>query len=689
MTRFLLALLFLSASAAHAKPPNILFIFTDDHAAHAISAYGSKINRTPNIDRIAKEGMLFENCFCGNSICGPSRATILTGKHSHLNGFFRNGNVFDGEQQTFPKLLQQAGYQTAMIGKWHLASSPTGFDYWKVLPGQGRYYNPDFRTPEGTERIEGYCTDIITDVALDWLKEGRDGEKPFCLMYQHKAPHREWSPGPDHLTMFDDVTLPEPPTLFDDYEGRTSAAKAQEMEIGRHMYIGYDLKVPPLESDPPQEHRMWGYVYDRMTPAQKKVWDAAYGPKNKAYREAKLTGKDDVRWKYQRYVKDYLRCIASVDDNIGRVLKHLDDTGLAKDTIVIYSSDQGFYLGDHGWYDKRWMYEESYRMPFVIRWPGVIEPGQRNEKLVSNIDFAATFLDMAGLETPADMQGTSMVPLMKGQDPAYWRDSLYYHYYEMPGPHMVARHYGIRTETHKLIRYPDIDEWELFDLEKDPDELRSVHAEADYAELRQNLEQELKWLQAKYAVDNPDAPNRVLDMKFLSKRMSKVPFEIALALDEADDVVRRDLDPGRKPITVGGRVNGASDGVLIAQGGEGLGYVLYLEKGVPHFGTRSNGKLVVVKGGEAVPQGKPSLVVGRVDVRGEQQVLIDGKVVGSAPGQFVMRKPSDALTLGRDASSRVGEYKDEYRLNGTLKDVRIYFGKMTEEQLQTWLAKVP
>jgi len=676
----LLSAFILASCAFAADRPNILFIFTDDHAAHAISAYGSKINKTPNIDRIAKEGMLFENCFCGNSICGPSRATILTGKHSHLNGFFRNGNVFDGEQQTFPKLLQDAGYQTAMIGKWHLASTPTGFDYWKILPGQGRYYNPDFRTPEGTVRVEGYCTDIITDDALAWLKDGRDDDKPFCLMYQHKAPHREWSPGPDHLTMFDDVTLPEPATLFDDYEGRTSAAKEQEMEIGRHMHIGYDLKVPPLDSDPEQEHKMWGYVYDRLTPAQKEKWDAAYGPKNKAYREAKLTGKDDIRWKYQRYVKDYLRCIASVDDNIGRVLEHLETTGLDDNTIVIYSSDQGFYLGDHGWYDKRWMYEESYRMPLVVRWPGVIEPGQRNRKLVSNLDFAATFLDLAGVNPPADMQGTSLVPLMRGQTPAYWRDSLYYHYYEMPGPHMVARHYGIRTETHKLIRYPDIDEWELFDLEKDPDELRSVHADADYAERRTRLAEELVWLQTRYEDTAPDAPNRELDMKFMRKRMSRVPFSTALALDKADKKVRRDIDPSRKPITIGGRVNGATDGVLIAQGGEGMGYVLYLQDRVPYFATRNNGRLIVAKGDAKISDGGPSLVTGRINLEGSQEVFIDDKLVGSEPGQFLNGKPADALTLGRDASNKVGTYKTEFPLNGELRDVRIYFGKMPADK---------
>ena len=375
--------LFLSACTTPSEsegpkgPPNIIFIFTDDHALEAISAYGSYRNQTPNIDRIAKEGMLFRNALVTNSICAPSRAVILTGMHSHLNGILDNRLRFDSTQVTFPKLLQQGGYQTAMVGKWHLKTQPTGFDYWKVLPGQGHYYNPDFRTPDGRERIEGYVTDIVTDLSLDWLKN-RDPNKPFMLMSQHKAPHREWSPGPNHLTMFDGEDLKEPPTLFDDYSDRASPASNQEMTIATHMNLAYDNKVRNLADTTKQGwmHRAPHALYNRMTPEQQAAWDAAYGPKNEAFLKAELEGEDLIRWKYQRYMKDYLRCIASVDDNIGRILDYLDETGLAENTVVIYSSDQGFYLGEHGWFDKRWMYEESLHMPLVARWPGVINPGK-------------------------------------------------------------------------------------------------------------------------------------------------------------------------------------------------------------------------------------------------------------------------------------------------------------------------
>ncbi len=468
--------------------PNIIFVFSDDHASHAISAYGSRINRTPNIDRLADEGMLFRNAFVTNSICAPSRAVILTGKHSHLNGIYTNRETFDSSQMTFTKLLQQAGYQTAIIGKWHLKSDPTGFDYWEVLPGQGDYYNPRFLTPGDTVQYTGYVTDIITDRALDWLQNGRDPEKPFMLMYQHKAPHRRWDPGPEHLTMYDDVTIPEPPTLFDDYEGRSSAAKTQEMTIARHMYPE-DLKLVP----PPQ-----------LNEEQLAHWNAAYEPKNEAFRRAGLSGDDLVRWKYQRYIKDYLRTIASVDDNLGRLLDYLDESGLAENTLVIYSSDQGFYLGDHGWYDKRWMYEESLRMPFIVRWPGVVQPGSENADLVQNLDFAETFLEMAGVEVPVEMQGRSLVPLLEGRTPADWRDAIYYHYWEYPAWHMVRRHYGVRTQRYKLIYYYEIDEWELFDLETDPSELRSVYADPEYAEILADLKTRLAQMRADYRVPEVD-----------------------------------------------------------------------------------------------------------------------------------------------------------------------------------------
>ena len=477
--------------------PNIVFIFTDDHALQAISAYGSVINKTPNIDRLAVEGMTFRNAFCTNSICAPSRAVIQTGKHSHLNGVIDNIQVFDSAQVTFPKLMQKGGYQTAMIGKWHLKSEPVGYDYWKVLPGQGRYYNPDFRTPDGMQRIEGYVTDIVTDVSLEWLEKHRDKSKPFMLMTQHKAPHRPWLPGPKHLTLYDSITMPEPSNLFDDYENRASGAAIQEMEIDRHMRFPWDLKVPPGPTDS-TEFRSWDNRMERFTPEQLAAWNAAYEPKNEAFMSAELEGKDLVRWKYQRYVKDYLRCIASVDENIGRILEYLEENGLAENTIVIYSSDQGFYQGEHGWFDKRWMYEESLHMPFIVKWPGVTKPGSVNTDMVQNLDFAETFLEMAGLKIPNEMQGTSLVPLLKGKAPENWRKSIYYHYYEYPGAHSVQKHNGVRTERYKLINYYELGEKELFDLKLDPKEMKSVYNDPEYAQIQIQLEQELNRLKSFY-----------------------------------------------------------------------------------------------------------------------------------------------------------------------------------------------
>lgn len=470
--------------------PNIIFIFTDDHASAAISAYGSVINQTPNIDRIAQEGVRFENCLVTNSICGPSRATILTGKYSHENGFYTNKDTFDGEQPTFIKMMRASGYQTAIVGKWHLKSAPTGFDYWNVLIGQGTYYNPRM-IDNGTEvKLEGYTTDLITDLSLDWLKNQRDADKPFVMMYQHKAPHRAWEPGPDHLSMYDDVTIPEPDTLFDDYKGRGSAARLQEMTIAKDLSEN-DLKL--------NERR-------GFTDEQRAVWNAAYGPKNEAFRLANLQGDDLVRWKYQRYIKDYLRCVASVDDNIGRVLDYLDESGLADNTIVVYSSDQGWYLGEHGWYDKRWMYEESLSTPLLVRWPGVTEPGTVNHNMVSNVDFAQTFLDAGGVDQPDDMHGESLVPVLKGETPDDWRKSFYYHYYEFPGWHSVRRHYGVRTETHKLIYFYNLNEWELYDLQADPNELNSVYDDPAYADIRAELHAELDRLREHYNVGEDPVP---------------------------------------------------------------------------------------------------------------------------------------------------------------------------------------
>jgi arylsulfatase A-like enzyme len=478
--------------------PNILFMMSDDHAAQAISCYGSKINQTPNIDRLAREGIKFDNCFCTNGICAPSRAVILTGKHSHVNGVIDNRLEFDGSQQTFPKLLQQAGYNTAMIGKWHLKSDPTGFDYWNIFPGQGYYYNPEFIEMGEKKQHMGYATDITTDICLEWL-ESRDKTKPFCLMYHHKAPHRNWMPSPRHLTLYDDIDIPEPENLFDTYETRSAAAREQEMTIANHMYPAYDLKLTPPDEHNIEDKKYWEWIFSRLTDEQRAAWDTAYGPKNEEFREAKLKGKELVRWKYQRYIKDYLRCIASVDENIGRVLDYLDQNDLSENTIVIYTSDQGFFLGEHGWFDKRFMYEESLRMPFIIRYPKEIKGGSINDDIVQNLDFAPTFLDFAGIQMPRDMQGRSLRNLLQGKTPPDWRQTAYYHYFEYPAVHAVKRHYGIRTQRYKLMHfYYDINAWELYDLDKDPHEMNNVYEQATYSAVVKELTEELERLRAFY-----------------------------------------------------------------------------------------------------------------------------------------------------------------------------------------------
>lgn len=502
-----LVCLIFSSVAAAADRPNIVFIFTDDHAPHAIGAYDGwlkEVNPTPNIDALARDGMLFRNSFCTNSICGPSRAVIQTGKHSHANGFMNNGNRFDGDQQTFPKILQKAGYRTAMIGKWHLHTDPQGFDFWKVLPGQGMYYNPVLKSPAGRETVEGYCTDIVTDIAVDWLKQQVEDDQPFMLMCQHKAPHRTWMPALRHLTLYDDVEIPEPATLFDDYEDNASPARHHEMGIDGHLNLVADCFGPKLPNWNPT-----GKSMDRsglknlelMTDEQRAAWDAAFEPKNNELRKLKLTGRDLVRWKYHRYIRNYLRCIKGVDESVGRLRNFLEENGLAENTIVIYSSDQGFYLGDHGWFDKRWMYEESLKMPLIVSWPGVTKPGSVNEDLVQNLDYAQTFVDIAQTDQPDDMQGRSLVPLLKGETPDDWRDSIYYHYYEYPSVHMVARHNGVRTDRYKLIQFYQFGEWEFYDLEKDPDELQNEYNNPDYAPVIASLKKELNALQQHYGDD--------------------------------------------------------------------------------------------------------------------------------------------------------------------------------------------
>jgi arylsulfatase A-like enzyme len=457
--KYLLMLCLLGSTAYAQNKPNIIFIFSDDHAYQAISAYGNKQVQTPNIDRIAREGALFTNAMVTNSICGPSRATLLTGKYSHKNGYPLNEQKFDVSQTLFPRILQQNGYQTAWIGKWHLGNLPQGFDYWNVLPGQGNYYNPDFISAKDTTRIPGYVTNIITDMSLEWLSN-RDTSKPFMLVVGEKATHREWLPDLQDLGAYDTIHFPLPPTFYDKYEGRKAAAD-QDMTVERTMLLKQDLKVDI-------DYNAKSF-YNRFTPEQKKVF-AAY------YDKISAEQPQNTEWKYQRYMKDYLATARSLDRNIGNILHYLDSTGLSKNTIVIYASDQGFYMGEHGWFDKRFMYEESLRTPFIIRYPGVVKPGSKINNFMLNIDWAPTFLDMAGVKAPADMQGVSYLPLLKGKS-VKWRKAVYYHYYEFPQPHHVSPHFGVRTERYKLIRFygTPADSWELFDLKTDPHELHNIY----------------------------------------------------------------------------------------------------------------------------------------------------------------------------------------------------------------------
>lgn len=491
--------------------PNILFILSDDHAWQAISAYGEKrhLIQTPNIDRLAKEGMRFDECLVPNSLCGPSRACFLTGTYNHINGFYNNYNSrFDGSQITFPKLLQKAGYQTAMIGKWHLVTQPTGFDYWNIFIGQGQYYNPPMILNGKRVKHTGYATDIVTDDSLNWLKH-RDPSKPFMLLCWQKAPHRNWQPALRDLNFDHDRKYPLPDTLFDDYSGRGLAEHNQNMTIKTTMELGYDNKlVAPGD----------------LNAEQKKIWDKYYDPRNEVLRNY-LGNRGMIKWKYNRFMHDYLGCVKGVDDDVGRLLKYLDDTGLATNTIVIYSSDQGFFLGEHGWFDKRWIFQESARTPLLIRWPGVIKPGSVNTDLVANIDIAETLLDAAGISIPGRMQGRSLMPLLEGKTPADWRKAFYYHYYEYPDEHHVRPHYGLITERYTLVHFykpkgknlgsgplsvsgiPN-DYWELFDRAKDPKEMKSVFDDPAYADVRARLTQEVEQQRLKLkepAQDDPKA----------------------------------------------------------------------------------------------------------------------------------------------------------------------------------------
>ena len=487
---------------AQKKPMNIVFIMSDDHSYQTISAYDKRFISTPNIDWLADNGVKFQESFVANSLSGPSRACMLTGKHSHANGFTDNSKTFDGGQQTFPKLLQKQGYQTAMIGKWHLTSLPTGFNYWDILIGQGDYYNPDFLSNGKKIRRPGYVTNIIADMAIDWMENKRDKNKPFCLLMHNKAPHRVWNPDTCDLRLYDDVTYPLPKTFYDDYAGRLAAQK-QEMSIIKDMDLVYDNKMADKENEihTTTGLEQWGRGnYKRMTPSQRAQWDSYYDPIIKKFKEDKLSGKALAEWKYQRYMHDYMRVIHSVDRNVGRVIEYLRQHGLLDNTMIVYTSDQGFYMGEHGWFDKRFMYEESFRTPLLVYYPG----GKHGvvKEMVQNIDYAPTFLDVAGAKVPSDIQGRSFLPLLEGKKPANWRQSLYYHYYEYPAEHSVCRHYGIRTKRYSLMHfYNDINAWELYDLKKDPDQMHNIYGKLGTEKLTKNLKKQLLQLQVQY--DDP------------------------------------------------------------------------------------------------------------------------------------------------------------------------------------------
>lgn len=516
------------ASQPESEPqrPNIIFIMSDDHAYQAISAYGHGLNSTPNIDRIADEGAIFSRSTVTNSISAPSRAVLLTGKHSFKNGKVDNVQPFNWDQDNFPKLLQASGYQTAMIGKIHMDGQPQGFDYSMVLPGQGKYYNPDFIVDGKRIQKEGYVTDIITEEALDWMKNKRDPDKPFCMLYHHKAPHREWLPAEKYYKEYTQKTFPKPETLYDDYEGRGTAAKTAEMNIADEMTWVGDIKIYPETAKELGIETQWGqHLFDenigRMNAEQRASWDSVYMPIDSAFKKIypTMSEKDIMDYRYQRYMQDYLATIASVDDGVGEVLDYLDENGLAENTIVIYTSDQGFFLGEHGWFDKRFMYEQSFRMPLLMRYPKEIEAGTNIDELLQNLDFAPTFLDYANIEIPQEMQGESFRELVSGEIDE-WRDAVYYTYYEYPSVHMVKRHYGVSTKRYKLMHfYYDIDEWEMYDLEKDPMEMRNIYDDPAYADVQEEMHKRLEELRTYYG--DSDENNQKYLEEYLEARKPK------------------------------------------------------------------------------------------------------------------------------------------------------------------------
>ena len=482
------------------KPLNIVYIMTDDHTQQMMSCYDNRFVETPNLDRIANDGVKFTNSFVANSLSGPSRACMLTGKHSCANKFYDNTTCkFDTAQQTFPKLLQAAGYETALVGKWHLESIPSGFDYWEIIPGQGDYYNPEF-IQQNLERVkkEGYLTNIITDEAIDWMSNKRDTEKPFCILIHHKATHRNWMADTTHLALYEDITFPLPANFYDDYEGRVAAA-SQEMSIAKDMDLVYDLKMLYPDSNT-QLTPYYKSFLSRMNKEQRAAWDAHYDPIIEEFDKANLQGKELANWKYQRYMRDYMKTLKSLDENVGRVLDYLEENNMLENTLVVYTSDQGFYMGEHGWFDKRFMYEESMRTPLVMRLPKGYDKRGEIPQLVQNIDYAPTFLELAGVTVPEDIHGVSLAPLLKGEQPEDWRKGLYYHFYEYPAEHMVKRHFGVRTDRYKLIRYyDDVDIWEMYDLKEDASEMNNVYGRPEFEEIATELKKELLNLQVQYS----------------------------------------------------------------------------------------------------------------------------------------------------------------------------------------------
>ncbi|MCB0474336.1 MAG: sulfatase [Flavobacteriaceae bacterium] len=521
--------------------PNIVFIMADDHGYQAISAYGGEISKlapTPNIDRIADNGVIFNSSYCTNSLCGPSRAVILTGKFSHINGFRQNGEKFDNDQPTLPKMLQEVGYKTAIVGKWHLDGVPQGFDYWDILKDQGHYYNPEFIHPDSaiankidTSVVAGYVTDLITDKAINWLKNNKDSGKPFYLMVHHKAPHRNWMAALRHLHKYDSVQFPIPETYFDEHKNQL-AAQQQLQTVYKDMYEGHDLKLSKGYGTDELANNPWKNDFDRMTPEQRKTWNEAYRARNDAFYQLDLHGKDLDKWKEQRYLHEYLGTIAAVDEGVGKILDYLEQTGLDKNTLVVYTSDQGFYMGEKGWFDKRFMYEESFRTPLLMQYPKLIKPHSQSDAFIQNVDFAPTVLDLVGAgDYSKEMQGRSYIPLLEGKiDDAHFRDVMYYHYYDFPAFHMVKKHYGIRTKRYKLIHfYDDIDAWEFYDLKNDPEELNNLMENAAYASLIATMKVKLDSIQAVYKVTPKEferAPKEQVDNAYkMFERLRGTPMK--------------------------------------------------------------------------------------------------------------------------------------------------------------------